>query len=405
MGACDSSNSSRLRLENEMKEEYKNFQDIPSKHLSSSSIRTFSSSIFKSENSKKKVSSKNGVTPSLSSTSLIFYNIKDLQKKDSSELFEKENTIENTQYLLPETIAKREDVFKNYKLSKKEIGNGATSSVYPAEDSSKKKFAIKRINKNKISKRKNMIINEAEICLKLNHKNIVKCYEIYEDMNYISIVMELGEADLFDLTLTNPLRVVSEEIAVDYLIQIFEAIDYLHNVENIIHCDIKPENFIVKFDKKNKKPILKLTDFGNIRKIPLNKERLHNYCGTKECMPPEALEKCGFNEKADEWAAGIMMYHVLTGSDPFTSNNDYGYKKNIKYKEIDFDIIKNKRLRELNKKLLNRSCEERISAKEALIEIKKIKHHLKKNNNIISLKESKNNGIIETNKDSLTNMA
>ena len=93
-------------------------------------------------------------------------------------------------------------------------------------------------------------------------------------------------------------------------------------------------------------------------------------------MPPEALENNGFNEKVDEWAAGIIMFNMLTGTDPFSSDNDSEYRDNIKFKEIKFNYIKNQKLRELNKKLLNRFVAKRITAKEALKEIKQIKNDL-----------------------------
>ena len=101
---------------------------------------------------------------------------------------------------------------------------------------------------------------------------------------------------------------------------------------------------------------MKLIDFGNIRKIPQNNQKLYNFSGTKEYMAP-----------------GIIMYNMLTGVDPFSAEDDLDYKENIKFKDIKFEYIKNEKLRELNKKLLNRFVARRISVKEALSEIKKIK--------------------------------
>ena len=196
--------------------------------------------------------------------------------------------------------------------------------------------------------------------------------------------MEPGVTDLFELIINSPLGYIPEEIAIDFLIQIFEVIDYLHSNVNIVHCDIKPENFVVIFDKeKGNKPILKLIDFGNVRRKPKNKERLFNFSGTKEYMAPEALENAGFNEKVDEWAAGIIMFNILTGADPFITPNDdeADYKDNIKFKPIKFEYIKNEKLRELNKKLLNRYMAKRITAKEALEELKQIKKETKLNIN------------------------
>ena len=303
------------------------------------------------------------------------------------------SSLQNNQYILPERISKREDITKKYRITRHILGDGATAKVYLAEDFSGKKFAIKCIPKEKIEIRKKIILKEAEICSILNNKNIIKYYELYEDYNFVNVVMEKADTDLFELIVNNPLGYIPEEIAIDFLIQIFEVIDYLHNVVNIVHCDIKPENFVIIFNKENgNKPILKLIDFGNVRRKPMNKERLYNFVGTKEYMAPEALENGGFNEKVDVWAAGIIMFNLLTGADPFISSNDNesDYIDNIKFKEIKFEYIKNEKLRELNKKLLNRFLARRISAKEALEEIKQIKKELF-NNSDINLNRNINN--------------
>jgi serine/threonine protein kinase len=295
------------------------------------------------------------------------------------------SSLQNNRYILPERISKREDITKKYRISNHILGDGATAKVYLAEDFSGKKFAIKCIPKEKIEIRKKIILKEAEICSILNNKNIIKYYELYEDYNFVNVVMEKADTDLFELIVNNPLGYIPEEIAIDFLIQIFEVIDYLHNVVNIVHCDIKPENFVIIFNKeKGNKPILKLIDFGNVRRKPMNKKRLYNFVGTKEYMAPEALENGGFNEKVDVWAAGIIMFNLLTGADPFISPNDNesDYIDNIKFKEIKFEYIKNEKLRELNKKLLNRFLARRITAKEALEEIKQIKNELFNNNDI-----------------------
>ena len=97
-------------------------------------------------------------------------------------------------------------------------------------------------------------------------------------------------------------------------------------------------------------------------KEKIKNEKLFNFSGTKEYMAPETLENSGFNEKVDVWAAGVIMFNMLTGSDPFVGPNhtDEEYRDNIKFKEIKFEYIKNLRLRELNKKLLNRYLAKRI---------------------------------------------
>lgn len=377
MGACDSIENRKRETSNNLnKDEF--FQNF-----SSSCLPSISSSVFPQQDN-----------------CLI-------SKKHKSS--EKTNPLKDKEYILPESIAKRGDITKKYKLSKNILGDGATSLVYSAENKKKQKFAIKRILKDKIIGSKiNNILKEAEICLKLKNENIIHYYEIYEDIHYISIVMELGDTDLFELIINSPLGLIPEDIAIDFLIQIFESIEYLHNVQNIVHCDLKPENYVVIFDKKKEKnPVLKLVDFGNIRQKPKNKERLFNFSGTKEYMAPEAMENYGFNEKVDEWAAGIIMYNMLTGADPFISDSDSQYRDNIRFKEIKFEYIKNERLRELNKKLLNRFMAKRITAKEAVEELKIIKNSENKLNINFSknIKDDEHNWNNIKNKFSLMNIS
>ena len=191
--------------------------------------------------------------------------------------------------------------------------------------------------------------------------------------------MEQGQIDLFEFLIKSPIGYIPELLAIEFMMQIFEAIDYIHSI-NIIHCDIKPENFVLKFEKN--KAELKLIDFGNVRRKNKNNEKLFNFSGTKEYIAPEALDNIGFDEKVDEWAAGVIMFNLLTGADPFSSDNDSDYKDNIRYKNIKFEYIKNESLRNLNKKLLNRDPAKRISVKEALEEIKHIKNEIIYNNSI-----------------------
>ena len=87
--------------------------------------------------------------PSLSNNK-IFSQSNDLLslRKNSSNL--SVNSSEDKKYILSEQIAIREDVTEKYKLGKRMLGDGATSIVYVAENSEKKKFAIKRIKKDNI---------------------------------------------------------------------------------------------------------------------------------------------------------------------------------------------------------------------------------------------------------------
>ena len=274
-------------------------------------------------------------------------------------------------YILPQTLAKRDDINKYYNITQKILGEGASGIVCIGEKNGVQ-YAIKKIRKDKIQRLKPFLL-EAEISLQLKHENIITYYEIYEDLQYISYVMDLGEGgDLFDFIVGCPLGHLPADIVMDLLLQIFDVVDYLHTQKGIVHRDLKPENFMIKINMYNK-PQIKLIDFGFATYIPKDGEKIYEFLGTREYAAPEILEETGYREKVDEWAIGVIMYNMLTGYEPFKGNTPSQIKDSVLFATIKFEKIEDNDLRELNEKLLNRFVAKRITCKEALIELKKIK--------------------------------
>ena len=277
----------------------------------------------------------------------------------------------NNGYLLPTALAKRDDIKKYYNIHQKILGEGAYGQVCIG-DKNGVSYAIKKIKKDKIQEIKTILL-EAEISLQIKHENIIEYYEIFEDSEYISYVMDLGEGgDLFDFIVECPLGHLPADIAMDLLIQIFDVVDYLHSAKGIIHRDLKPENFLIKINIYNK-PQVKLIDFGLATYIPTNGQRLREFLGTRQYAAPEIHENSGYLEKVDEWAIGVIMYNMLTGFEPFKGESPSEIKDSVLFSQIRFDAIEDVDLREINKKLLNRFVAKRITCKEALEEIKAIK--------------------------------
>ena len=277
----------------------------------------------------------------------------------------------NNGYLLPTALAKRDDVNKYYNLHEAILGEGTYGQVCIGEKNGIK-YAIKKIKKEKLKDIKSILL-EAEISLQIKHENIITYYEIFEDSQYISYVMDLGEGgDLFDFIIGCPLGHLPADIVIDLLIQIFDVVDYLHSAKGIIHRDLKPENFMIKIDKFNK-PLIKLIDFGLATYIPKNGKRLREFLGTREYAAPEIYENSGYLEKVDEWAIGVILYNMLSGYEPFKGESPSEIKDSVLFGNINFDVIEDVELREIDKQLLNRFVAKRITCKEALIEMKRIK--------------------------------
>ena len=296
------------------------------------------------------------------------------QDEYSSKKSNKNNILilkSNDGFIISPNISRREDINRYYDIKQKVLGEGASGVVCIGEKNGVQ-YAIKKIRKDKIKSFK-PFISEAEISLQLKHENIITYYEIFEDSEYISYVMDLGEGgDLFDFIVGCPLGHLPADIVIDLLIQIFGVVDYLHSVKGIVHRDLKPENFMIKINAYNK-PQIKLIDFGFATYIPKNGEKLREYLGTREYAAPEILEETGYREKVDEWAIGVIMYNMLTGFEPFKGETPSEIKDSVLYATIKFDKIEDVDLREICSKLLNRFVAKRITCKEALIEIKKIK--------------------------------
>ena len=276
-------------------------------------------------------------------------------------------------YILPESISKRENINNYYEISSTLLGIGGSSKIFLARNRKGENYAIKQVVKGGVAKPEELI-REAKISIDLKHKNIIKCYEIYEDIYYIYFVLELGDGgDLFDFIKSGENMCLSSDMTIDILIQILEAVDYLHSEKKIMHRDIKPENFLLKIDENNN-PIIKLTDFGLAIDIPEYGEKINEIIGTRKYASPEMLLGYGYNEKVDEWAIGVVLFSMLTGYEPFRRTGEYKVENSIVGAKIDFEIIEDPELRLLNQKLLDRFEISRITCKEALAYLKELKN-------------------------------
>ena len=71
---------------------------------------------------------------------------------------------------------------------------------------------------------------------------------------------------------------------------------------------------------------IKLCDFGFARKAT---SYINSYCGTPISMAPEILEKRRYNDKADIWSLGVLLYEMYTGSPPFKARSKRELKLSI----------------------------------------------------------------------------
>lgn len=153
---------------------------------------------------------------------------------------------------------------------------------------------------------------EIEIMTKLSGQpNVVDLKAVYEEEDYVHILMELcAGGELFHQI--EKLGRFSEYEARILFRQLMEVVMYCHD-NGIIHRDLKPENILL-VSKSSLSPI-KLADFGLATYIRPG-QRLHGTVGSPFYIAPEVLAG-GYNQAADVWSAGVILYILLSGMPPF----------------------------------------------------------------------------------------
>lgn len=167
---------------------------------------------------------------------------------------------------------------------KKVLGSGTYGMVFKAKKKGTKiTRAIKQIPKKKV-KNQERFQREIEIMSNLDHPNIIKLYETFEDDKNIYLVMEVCEGgELFDRIIERGF--FSEVDARTIFTQIMQAINYCHS-KSISHRDLKPENFL--FLTKHDDSPIKVIDFGLSKNFDHN-SAMTTKAGTPYYISPEVL--------------------------------------------------------------------------------------------------------------------
>jgi serine/threonine protein kinase len=193
-----------------------------------------------------------------------------------------------------------------------EVGKGSFACVYLAEDKLGKQFAVKAINKETLSVATlETQREEAHILAKLSHPNIVKLINTIETAEFLYIIEEICDMDLFDQIEAG----IPPEIARTLFRQICKAVDYCHQ-NQVCHRDLKPENILLKEGQ------IKLADFG-LATTDLLSGQIR--IGSVRYMSPEMFHEVDserlrlpYKSSANDiWALGIILFNMLTSHNPW----------------------------------------------------------------------------------------
>lgn len=153
---------------------------------------------------------------------------------------------------------------------------------------------------------------EIEIMTKLSgHPNVVDLKAVYEEEDYVHLLMELCAGGELFHRLEKYGRFSETEARVIFR-HLMQVVSYCHG-NGVVHRDLKPENILLA-TKFSSSPI-KLADFGLATYIKAG-QNLHGTVGSPFYIAPEVLAG-GYNQAADVWSAGVILYILLSGMPPF----------------------------------------------------------------------------------------
>ncbi|XP_048233454.1 serine/threonine-protein kinase ATG1t isoform X2 [Ricinus communis] len=208
---------------------------------------------------------------------------------------------------------------------KSKLGGSSLSTVWKAEHRiTGEAVAVKQVYLSKLNKHlKNCLDCELNFLSSVNHPNIIRLFHVFQAESSIFLVLEFCAGGSLSSYIRHHGR-VQEEIARRLMQQL--GLEILHS-HHIIHRDLKPENILLSGQFAD--VVLKIADFGLSRRVQPGKYA-ETVCGSPLYMAPEVLQFQSYDDKADMWSVGVILFELLNGYPPFHGRTNFQLLQNIK---------------------------------------------------------------------------
>ena len=212
-----------------------------------------------------------------------------------------------------------------------------------------------------------LVRTEIEILKICQHPNIIRLYNVFENVEYMYIIMEYcSGGDLFSYLEERNFR-VSEKRAATIIHKMATAVYYMHSF-GVAHRDLKPENVLMTSNDDDSD--IRILDFG-LSKILGPYEKCDEPYGTLTYCAPEIIVDEPYSKAVDLWSLGIMTYLMVSGKLPFNSEDENEIARKVVYDEPDY--VRNPVWKNISpecidfiKRLLNKDQNKRMTIKGVL---------------------------------------
>eukprot|EP01138_Halocafeteria_seosinensis_P011034 gb/GECG01011270.1/.p1 GENE.gb/GECG01011270.1/~~gb/GECG01011270.1/.p1 ORF type:complete len:705 (+),score=95.71 gb/GECG01011270.1/:1-2115(+) len=271
---------------------------------------------------------------------------------------------DESQYVLPKERRNR-SIVDHYELPEKEVARGHYGVVRMGKGKVDGEiYAVKSILKKKASYLP-LIRNEIKILEKLQHPNIIRLVDCFEEGRTVHLVFEKCDGgELFTPIADSNFR-FTERQASRVVSKMLLAIQYCHE-RSLVHRDLKPENVLLSdygIDSE-----IKVIDFGLATAVSAG-EILTHHVGTPYYIAPEVIEK-QYNELCDLWSCGVITFTLMCSYPPFWDNSERGIYAKIKRGQYGFEgpewAKRTTAVKDFIDKLLTRNPRRRLTAEAAL---------------------------------------
>lgn len=246
------------------------------------------------------------------------------------------------------------------------LGEGGMGTVYLANDTRlDRKVALKTLSIPEAGFE--ALRAEAKILASVNHPNVLSLYDVFEHEGYYVLVTEyLPNQTLADALSSAPMAL---DEALDTAIALSQGIEAIHQ-QRIIHCDLKPSNVLLGFDRT-----VKIGDFGIALTGKIDENHSAQVKGTLSAISPEQLTGAPATPASDIYSLGLICYQIFTGNAPYRDcKGDDELKEAIlkgKFRKPNSDL---KEINQLLSEMLEISPKARInSAHEVTLRLQNIR--------------------------------